>query len=135
MITILLILSYHSFYSIPVRYGHRLLRNPVTYVMFFLMADVFLLHECNFSNDMPPRQLRHRKSVQKGPKRKIYTYKTWILSVCVFAFSEVPGSQHFGSRSNLGQLKTRRSPIFEIFIFTDSRGLFVFFQMGFFVFF
>ena len=30
---------------------------------------------------------------------------------------KVPGSWHFGSRPNLGQLKTWRSPIFEILIF------------------
>ena len=57
------------------------------------------------------------------PFMSIYTYKTWILSVCVFVcprFSQppkVPASWNFGSRPNLGQLKTWRIPIFEILIF------------------
>ena len=60
----------------------------------------------------------------------IYTYKTWILYVCMYVCSrfpkppKVPGSWNFGSRPNLGQLKTWRSPIFEILIFTDSMGIF-----------
>ena len=33
---------------------------------------------------------------------------------------KVPGSWNFGSRPNLGQLKTWRSPIFEIFIFKGA---------------
>ena len=50
----------------------------------------------------------------------IYTYKTWILSVCVFVCPnfpkppKVPGSWNLGSRLHLGKLK---SLIFEIMIF------------------
>ena len=50
-----------------------------------------------------------------------YTYK--ILCVCLFVWylfpkpPKLPGSCNFGSRPNLSQLKTCRSPIFEILIF------------------
>jgi len=37
---------------------------------------------------------------------------------------KVPGSLNFDSRHNLGPLKTWWSPIFEFFIFTDSRVFF-----------
>ena len=48
------------------------------------------------------------------------------LSVCP-RFSQppkVPASWNFGSRRHLGLVRTWRSPIFEFFIFTDSRGIF-----------
>ena len=59
------------------------------------------------------------------------------VSVCVsvHVFSQppkVPASWNFGSRPNLGQLKTWRSPIFEILIFTDSMGIFRVFLNAFF---
>ena len=58
--------------------------------------------------------------------------------VCVCSCSpkqpKVPGSLNFDSRHNLGPLKTWRSPIFEFFIFTDSRVFFrVILKLGFFV--
>ena len=62
--------------------------------------------------------------------RHIYTYKTWILSVGLSVCSrfsqppKVPASWNFGSRRHLGLVGTWRSPIFEILIFTDSRGIF-----------
>ena len=43
------------------------------------------------------------------------------LSVCVSP-PKVPGSWHFGSRPNLGQLKTWRSLIFKMFIFLIEGG-------------
>ena len=51
----------------------------------------------------------------------IYTYKTWNVSVClcVICFPKppnVPGAWHFGFRPYLDQLKSLRSPIFEILI-------------------
>ena len=59
----------------------------------------------------------------------ITAYKTWILSVGLFVCSHFPDSPkvstswNFGSRRHLGQLKTRWSPIFSFFIFTDSRNI------------
>ena len=55
----------------------------------------------------------------------IYTYKTWILSVClsVHVFSQppkAPASWNFGSRPTLGQLRSLRSPIFKILIFKGA---------------
>ena len=67
----------------------------------------------------------------------IYTYKTWILSVCLFvclstffSATKVPASWHFGSRCHLGLVGTWRNPIFEILIFTDSRDPFRVFSNG-----
>ena len=57
-----------------------------------------------------------------------------LVCVCVCSRfpkpPKVPGSWNFGSRPNLGQLRSLRSPIFKIFIFTDSRGLFHVFSNG-----
>ena len=70
---------------------------------------------------------------------KIYTYKTWILSVCLSVCSrfsqppKVPALWNFGSRRHLGLVGTWRTPIFEILIFTDSRGIFPVFSNGFFM--
>ena len=58
------------------------------------------------------------------------------MSVCLFVCSrfptppKVPASWNFGCRPNLGQLRSLRSPIFKILIFTDSRGLFRVFSNG-----
>ena len=53
---------------------------------------------------------------------------------CFLKPPKVPGYLNFDSRHNLGQLKTWRSPIFEFFIFTDSRVFFrVILKLGFFV--
>ena len=46
------------------------------------------------------------------------------MCVCLFAFSEAtksPRLMNFGTRPNLGQLKSLRSPIFEILIFKGGR--------------
>ena len=126
-------------------------RYLLTNVLFFLQFIIILCHllplPIYFAAHATEQNLNRHFSFLPNAKRKkpndllnvtkwrgshnhIYTYKTWILYVCVCVCSrfpkppKVPGSWNFGSRPNLGQLKTWRSPIFEILIFTDSMGIF-----------
>ena len=58
----------------------------------------------------------------------IYTFKTWILSVCSCSRfpkpPEVPASWNFGSRRHLSQVGSWQSLIFKFLIFTDSGVIF-----------